>query len=950
MIRVLCLAFLLLPAVAHAQDTPRTDLAEEADLQFELGIDAYRSGAYRDALEHLLASNRLVPNKNVVYNIARTYEKLEKFPDAYRHYSDYLELEQDPAERKSAEDALARIGQNVALVRVSSDPPGAVVYVDRVDLGARGSTPRVLALEPGVHRVIIEHEGDETATVEGVDVQVGATKQVDVKLVAILGTVRVEGGPAGAAIRVDHEDSAVVGTVPASIAVPPGSHVLMVSAPGYQTALQVVDVTAKQTAQALVALQPVTGTVVVGAAERGALIEIDGAAAGFTPAVLPTVPAGPHHVKVSLRGYHPFEADIEVKENQPVEVSARLRPLQEVTAASRTAQAIEDAPASVSLISAQEIRAFGYESVYEALGGTRGVYQTNDHTYEYIGFRGFSRLGNYNNRQLMTLDGHTLNDDQLGGSYFGHDLMADLLDVEQIEVVRGPGSALYGTNAFSGVVNLVTRSRDTTQPSNIGIATYDAANVRGRVGVSKDLGNDTGVWASAGGIVAQGARALPNDGFVSGTFDARFWHHDVNVQAYWNTRAKQQPNGNYETILGDPRSVTQDSRAALELRWEPKLGENARFYGRLYGDHYEYHGGFPYADDDTFVLLWDGSWVGVEPRLVAQPLKALRITAGTEARAYLQAVMRACDLTDPSRPTTCSPDGPYFVDEPLDKHPTSQVAAGYAVIDWLPTPVLTASVGGRLDWFSSIGENFNPRVSVILKPGESDTVKLLGGTAFRAPSPYELYYEDGTAQKAPADGLLPETIRTAEVEYTHRFSDVTTLTGAAYGNETRNAIDTVDLTGDDAGYFAYTNFTDVVQRTVGVEAEIRRDWRQGSMIALTYSGQRTRLGDLVIGDAISNSPEHIGSLKVAGPIGPATLANRLIVESSRLTDLGESTRPILLDDVIITGTVAAIDLDYGVGIRNVFGWRYDHPTGPDVSFGQTPQTGRNLYATATIRF
>src|SRR5437773_1552373 len=60
------------PAVAHADD-----VADEADLQFNLGADAYEKGDFRGALEHFLASNRLVPNRNVIFNIARTYEQLK---------------------------------------------------------------------------------------------------------------------------------------------------------------------------------------------------------------------------------------------------------------------------------------------------------------------------------------------------------------------------------------------------------------------------------------------------------------------------------------------------------------------------------------------------------------------------------------------------------------------------------------------------------------------------------------------------------------------------------------------------------------------------------------------------------------------------------------------------------------------------------------------------------
>jgi len=62
-------------SVSLAQDAPAADLAEEAELHFSLAVERYKVADYAGALEHLLASNRLAPNKNVQFNIARTYER-----------------------------------------------------------------------------------------------------------------------------------------------------------------------------------------------------------------------------------------------------------------------------------------------------------------------------------------------------------------------------------------------------------------------------------------------------------------------------------------------------------------------------------------------------------------------------------------------------------------------------------------------------------------------------------------------------------------------------------------------------------------------------------------------------------------------------------------------------------------------------------------------------------
>ena len=124
---------------------PSVDLAEEADLQFRLGVAAYRSGELTSALEHLLASHRLVPNRNVVFNLARTYEELGQLDSAWRYYDQYVRTETDPTARAEADQALLRLGPKVARVKVDTDPPGAT-GLPRPD---RPREPRRHPADPG---------------------------------------------------------------------------------------------------------------------------------------------------------------------------------------------------------------------------------------------------------------------------------------------------------------------------------------------------------------------------------------------------------------------------------------------------------------------------------------------------------------------------------------------------------------------------------------------------------------------------------------------------------------------------------------------------------------------------------------------------------------------------------------------------------------------------------
>ena len=965
----------LSPLSARAQQSEdgvraQLDLADEAEVLFELGVEAQRRADYLTALERYLASNRLVPNSNVAFNIARCYELLDRHAEAFRYYSDYLTGELSAEDRTLATAALDRLRTRVAILRVESDPPGATIFLDRRDLGARGRTPRELAVAPGTYTVIVEMNGHIGAQSEPTTVSTGRSGAVSLSLERVLGELRVVGEPAGAEIRLDDEESEVVGLIPATIPAVPGSHTVIVTAPGHTTVRSPTEVRARETTRVEVVLALETGSLVVDAEEAGALIEVDGEAAGFTPAVVPDVPSGRHRVRISRSGFRPYEEDVEVSPRERTTVAARLRLSSEVTAASRDAEALEDAPASVSLVSQDEIRAFGYQTVYDAVAGQRGVYQSYDLTYPSVGIRGFSQPSDYGNRVLTSVDGHTMNDDQLGSSYVGYDSRVDLLDVERIELVRGPGSTLYGTNAFFGVLNVVTRDRDSLMGPHASVATDGFRGARLSVGGGTRFSRSAGFWASAGGLWAQGddhvfpeldasgasargCNATPVgtgtsvqgcDGFYALNAAGRLWVDDFTLQFQFNRRDKNIPSAPFGSLVGDSRARAADSRGFLELRWTPTIVPEVRLFTRAFVDGYFYEGDFPYesADGGTVRDRWDGVWAGGEARATMTPTDWLRITAGAEGRGSLLGHLYSRN-----------DDGQY-----LDRNAGFYVAAGYLTANVRPIREITVDLGARYDFVSTFRDGaFNPRAAIILRPWTGGNIKLLGGSAFRAPSPYELNYNDGGITQVAPVSLGAERIWTGELELTQRVDD-TVLMLSGYYNRIENLITTETLPGM-PDVFQYTNATDIAQ-TVGVEGEVRKELRQGWMIAATYAFQRTRVGNLgsdTAASRLTNSPEHLGSLRGIAPLIPEVLnlAARLRMESPRLSRrpsdglLIESDIPVLAD-LILSGEIRQARISWQAGVRNLFDWRFGWPGGPDLAQSLITQPGRTFFVQTTVSY
>jgi len=223
-------------------------------------------------------------------------------------------------------------------------------------------------------------------------------------------------------------------------------------------------------------------------------------------------------VRVSLRGYMPLEREVEIRTNAQTDLrDLQLQPERSVSAASRELESIDDAPASVTVISPQEIEAFGYPTILEAMRGVRGFAVNYDSIYGSAAVRGLGQANDFSNRLLVLSDGAVLNENILYQPFIHYDGRVDLGDVQRIEIVRGPSSVLYGTGAVLGVVNLVMKDRDEPEGVHAAVSSYDNSTARARVGFTQKYG-DAGIWASLAGATSQGRTV--EVGVSTGKFDA----------------------------------------------------------------------------------------------------------------------------------------------------------------------------------------------------------------------------------------------------------------------------------------------------------------------------------------------------------------------------------------------------------------------------------------------
>ena len=252
-----------------------------------------------------------------------------------------------------------------------------------------------------------------------------------------------------------------------------------------------------------------------------------------------------------------------------------------VYGASKHAESLAEAPASVTIITAEEIRRYGYRTLAEALQSAPGFYINYDRNYHYVGTRGFRRPGDYDTRILLLIDGHRVNESVGDAPPFGTQFPLDLDLIERIEIIRGPGSSLYGSNALLGVVNVITRRGESVKGLEVSGQTGSFDTHKGRITYGGLLQNNLDLLLSASVYDSGGPELYyreydtpeTNNGLVDNDddqFDNLVAHAswgDFSLLLAHTGREKGIPTGAWDTVFGDPRTRAWDDTTLMGLTY-----------------------------------------------------------------------------------------------------------------------------------------------------------------------------------------------------------------------------------------------------------------------------------------------------------------------------------------------------------------------------------------------
>ena len=620
-----------------------------------------------------------------------------------------------------------------------------------------------------------------------------------------------------------------------------------------------------------------------------------------------------------------------------------------VSAASRFEQLIGEAPAAASVLSSSDIRAHGWRTLADALASLPGLFTTDDRSYAYLGARGFLRPGDYNSRFVFMIDGVRTNDTVYGQAMLGNEGLVDMDMVQRIEFIPGAGSAIVGSSAMFGVINVVTRDGNALAGPRVALAAGSQGERRLRASYGWHGRQGADLLMSASVLTREGETLYypefdtpeQGNGIVRGgdgeqarQFLFKASAAGFTLSANHVHRSKGTPTASYETLFGAPNR-TLDTHSVVQLAWArslaPGLALSAQaLWGKAdYLGHYYYAGARERRIDNV-----DGSharWTGLNLHAAFTGLAGHKILLGT-------------DLERDTRRDLFN-----YVAEPyalmLDERRSAN-RHGVFVEDELrlgERVLVNASL--RRDRHSTGAHSTSPRLALLYRFTPGNTVKLIYGRAFRVPNAYELYYhveEDGG--QLPNPTLAPERIRTTEAVFEHAFGASGHARLSLFTYRMRDLI--TQQQDPASGLLIFRNIDRA--RALGLEASAEQVYASTARLRASYSWQRASDGE---GQPLRAAPRHLFKLNGVLPVAAdrARLGAEFHCLSARLTEHGR-VGGYCLSNLTLSSARLLPGADLSLSAYNLLDRRYADPAGPAFVQQALQRQGRTYHLKLVYSF
>ncbi|MBT9491172.1 MAG: TonB-dependent receptor [Paucibacter sp.] len=540
----------------------------------------------------------------------------------------------------------------------------------------------------------------------------------------------------------------------------------------------------------------------------------------------------------------------------------------DVITASKLARQVSDSPAAVSIVTAADIRTFGYRTLADVINSMRGLYTTFDRRYEYLGGRGFGAPGDYVGRIMVLIDGSATQDNLYNQAYIDNSGLIDLELIDRVEYVPGTGSVTYGNNALLGIINVITKKGSDFNAVQVAGDVFSNGGRKQRISAGKKLDNGLDMLLSASWLKSDGQDlyfpyfdhphqnkgwAVNQDFEESRRLFGKLEFNGLSLQASSVSRTKASPLPKREDGFNKIYQLVDETSHA-SAKYDFNLSHDVKSVSRLYYGLYEDKTLREYGDvnpDAQFRLNQNkGEWWGIDQKFALTRFSGHLIVFGAEYRDDFKQVFSPVALDSKRVEQFRYHRFPY----------TNKTYSFYATDEFVVSPQVSANLGLRYDKPDAIDCSvdpcirfahkaaLSPRLALVYQIEPETTLKASYSRAFRLPNPYDV------SSYKQSDAFKPERVTATELVLLHDVSPALRLTGSVY----RYIL-------ADQHYLSSTTGMDVFagrSKTHGLELQIDQSWAGDVQLRASAAWQNATDAE---GRKLVNSPRTLAKFNLSMP-------------------------------------------------------------------------------------
>ena len=482
----------------------------------------------------------------------------------------------------------------------------------------------------------------------------------------------------------------------------------------------------------------------------------------------------------------------------------------QVVTASRKTQSLSMAASNITVITEKEIKDSGAQTLADLLGQLPGIYvPTQGNGLKSIYIRGIGER--YNDKTLLLVDGYPTRDVY----YYSYspDATIPIGNIKRVEVIRGPGSSLYGAGAYAGIINIITKDAEDINGTEVTSGIGSRSSQQHQVLTGKKWEKGQVSFLARYFDADQGKVTRGESGEISGqnkyirnaAFHLKANYEDFDFQTgYYRTTVPDA----MAAIDEESKTVTEDLffRGGYNKKIDNRLSMHAKMYANLQWaeeNKFTYDGG---VLDEKKRSSRQSDLIGIDIQWQYKLSERNDLVFGmTHERENLghqwSQTSKASDGWVPEDKKGAAKHG--NVPEGI----RNQSISFYAEDEFKMIPdVLHFTAGARVDRYTQTGSNLSPRFGAVWMVQKDTVVKLLYGEAFRSPSYREMYKNDDPTTKTP------EKIKTTELLISHNLSSNHHIEMSLFRSDLKDYIKTLQSGG----------YTNLKHRSItGIEAGLK---------------------------------------------------------------------------------------------------------------------------------